>query len=238
MINKKSLENLDAKTIYNRLILLLNDYTQNKSVDEDSINGLKKVIFVFENGFKKYIVEDHDSEIWFWVANLNLKDVCLFLLNNNIEENRYSTDDSALMIASRMGHFDIVKMLVENGCNPNHATDVSCESPLTCAAYSGNEKIFFYLLEHGATLTYKWIDSEISQIGEKAEINSVDLLFYAFKGGNSKICKYLIEHIDNINLIQYSNYLKKDLIKIQRICKEINREDVYEIINKRLKHEL
>ena len=55
MINKNSLENLDSKTIYNHLILLLNDYTQKESVDEDYINGLKKVISVLKMVLKKIL---------------------------------------------------------------------------------------------------------------------------------------------------------------------------------------
>ena len=96
-----------------------------------------------------------------------------------------------MMIAVESGNLEIVRMMVGHGWSPNHATDISHESPLMLAAGAGNEDMFFYLVEHGAKLEYRWRDMEIDMIGEDAVIDIGTLLKAAVDGQSRRIVEYL-----------------------------------------------
>jgi hypothetical protein len=68
----------------------------------------------------------------------------------NVDSGR--TWSGALAAASRGGHFDIVRRLVEAGANVNHGNRWlgSCRGPLKAAEGNGNRRIIQLLLDHGA----------------------------------------------------------------------------------------
>ncbi|GAB1605505.1 receptor-interacting serine/threonine-protein kinase 4-like isoform X1 [Argonauta hians] len=64
-----------------------------------------------------------------------------------------ATDTSGytpLHYASRSGHLEICKLLVENGANVNCTTASGLATPLHRAAYSGHNSVVKFLLEKGA----------------------------------------------------------------------------------------
>lgn len=137
-------------------------------------------------------VEDFDSTVWNIVAEHDLRELCEFLLENDVVCERWSYQPSPMMIAVAAGNREIVMMMVEHGWSPNHATDVDHESPLTLAAKAGNEDLFFYLVGHGATLKQRWRDMEIDMIGEDAVIDIETLLKAAEHGRSKRIVEYLM----------------------------------------------
>ena len=149
------------------------------------------VIVALEDDAWRDRVEDIDSDIWVIVAEHDLRGVCEFLLESGVSSERWSYDPSPMMIAVESGNLEIVKMMVEHGWSPNHATDVYHESPLTLAASSGNEEMFFYLIGHGASLEQSWRDTEIDMIGEEVVIDAATLLAAAERGKSPRIVEYL-----------------------------------------------
>ena len=150
-----------------------------------------EVIEALEDDAWRERVEDVESDIWGIVAEHDLREVCEFLLENGVTGERWSYDPSPMMIAVESGNLEIVKMMVEHGWSPNHATDVYHESPLTLAASSGNEEMFFYLIEHEAMLEQRWRDMEVDVIGEEVVIGVATLLAAAERGKSSRIVEYL-----------------------------------------------
>ena len=120
-----------------------------------------------------------------------MRGVCEFLLESGVTGERWSYDDSPMMIAVESGNLEIVKMMVEHGWSPNHGTDVYHESPLKLAASSGNEEMFFYLIDHGASLEWRWLDMELDMIGEDVVIDAATLLAAAERGKSPRIVEYL-----------------------------------------------
>lgn len=77
--------------------------------------------------------------------------VVLQLLDADPEllESRDYLDDTPLIVAARLGHLEIVKLLVERGAESN-ATGFGAKSALHCAATNGYEEIVAFLLSQGA----------------------------------------------------------------------------------------
>ena len=93
---------------------------------------------------------------------LGYKDVALLLLKHNlvnIEQTatlrlkekftKPAEGATALWSASHAGHFEIVKLLVEEGADVNHTTK-TLSTPLRTACFRGRLDIVQYLVEHGA----------------------------------------------------------------------------------------
>jgi ankyrin repeat protein len=61
----------------------------------------------------------------------------------------YADGMAPLLYASKLGNFEIVKLLVEHGANPNIRT-ANGDTALSIARKNNNDTIYNYLLEHGA----------------------------------------------------------------------------------------
>lgn len=72
------------------------------------------------------------------------------MINEGRDINATYYDISALMIASYGGHFDIVKLLVEAGCDVNYKDRCLCNSALKLSMKNGHTEIAKYLKKHGA----------------------------------------------------------------------------------------
>ena len=178
------------------------DYLRNlrasaeSEVDENGIDtdDLDYLVGLFENGFDPLSIEDdYDMRAWYDAVEYGLTVLTDFLLAREIEAARWSYEDSPMMLACRRGDCGLVRKMLEQGWNPNHTTDVDHETPLTCAAESGSEELFFLLLEHGAELDYVGYDHELTTdpAGERFEITPEVLLDHAKKGKNERICRWL-----------------------------------------------
>ena len=156
-----------------------------------SVAEIEEVIAALKDDAWRERIEDIDSNVWNIIAEHDLREVCEFLLENQVAGERWSQEPSPMMIAVESGNLEIVRMMVGHGWSPNHATDISHESPLMLAADAGNEDMFFYLVEHGAKLEHRWRDMEIDMIGEDAVIDIGTLLKAAVDGRSRRIVEYL-----------------------------------------------
>lgn len=91
-----------------------------------------------------------------YAAATNDTDKILELIENQIDFNQVAPVDQEslgfpLIIAAHFGHFELVKLMVENGADVNVVTSENI-SALNYAAESGGYSIVKYLLEHGAIL--------------------------------------------------------------------------------------
>lgn len=161
-----------------------------------TLQELEEVENVFNDGFHPDLVEDYESCVWQIAAKFDLRNVIAFLLKRNVGNWRWTTEDSAMMEAVRAGNCQIVQMMLEHGWDPNHATDVVHESPLTYAAEIGREDIFFLLIDHGAKLEYQWNDDELYD--EEACIDVSMLIEKAEIGRNERILDFLRNVKDNV----------------------------------------
>lgn len=65
-------------------------------------------------------------------------------------------DETALFLAARAGHIDIVKELVAHGADINHKAWTGA-TPLSEAFFGRNEEILKFLEEHGAIYDYEFM---------------------------------------------------------------------------------
>ena len=84
----------------------------------------------------------------------------------------------SLWCASCWGHYDIVKLLVDNGASIDNPTD-SGSTPLRPACYDGRPDIVQYLVEHGADVN-------------KSNIYGSTCLMNLTDSGNYKMIQYLL----------------------------------------------
>jgi hypothetical protein len=88
---------------------------------------------------------------------------------------------SALVAASRNGHLDVVKYLVEHGANVNDQNNELKKSPLLAAAWSRHLDVAEYLLSKGASINAQ-AHNGFTPLNDAASI------------GDFQIVKFLVEH--------------------------------------------
>jgi ankyrin repeat protein len=84
---------------------------------------------------------------------------------------------------------DVIKQLLDDGADINHADDKSCTA-LIYAARNGHESIVRLLLERGAS---------VDQAEEDAERNGWTALVHAAQNGFESIVRLLIDHNADVN---------------------------------------
>ncbi len=172
---------------------------RNDALDGKPRNGLPLeeldyLIGLFENGFDPMtVLNDHETRAWYDIIEYDIALLAKFFFSRDIGYVRWSYNDSPMMLACRLGKVDIVKTMLYHGWNPNHATDIDHESPLTCAAENGAKELFFMLLNYGAVLNFVGYDHELvtDPEGEQFNITPNDLLKYAKLGKCEDICQFL-----------------------------------------------
>lgn len=92
---------------------------------------------------------------------------------------------TALTHAARLGHTDIMRLLIKNGADVNAVDDTSW-SPLLRTAMKGHADAAQLLLEHGADITHK-------------DNNGWTALHWAAQSDSSRIMKMLIEKGADLN---------------------------------------
>ena len=94
--------------------------------------------------------------------------------------------NNQLIEASKRGELDMVKKLIQEGTNVNHADNNNGYTPLIFASLSEHLEIVKYLAEHGANV------NQADNIGTTP-------LIWASRAGHLEIVKYLVEHGANVN---------------------------------------
>lgn len=94
---------------------------------------------------------------------------------------------SALLAASRNGHFEVVKYLVEHGAEVDGRDNFRDKTALLAAAFDGHYDIVKYLHEHGASINVQ-------------AVNGWTPLHDAAYIGNFEIVKYLVDEGADLSL--------------------------------------
>ena len=122
-------------------------------------------------------------------------------------------------LASKGGHRDIVKLLLENAADTNSALDGI--SPLRLAAQYGHDEVVSCLLQHGADVNmphkgglsplavaaingYPAITRQLMEAGSNAngkDFAGATPLFHAVKNGQKDVCGILLEHGADTNIL-------------------------------------
>ena len=101
-------------------------------------------------------------------------------------EGRVVEDCTALWIAAAKGHFDVVRLLIEQSAEVDSRTSVG-STPLRAAAFCGHLDIVRCLVENGA------------DVNARNNFNSTPLMITCYKG-HPNVASYLVKHGANINL--------------------------------------
>ena len=155
-------------SIVNRIL------NQNEDV-EILINYLMNHVDKQGDSFLMYAVQGAQITL---VKDLIDKGINVHLLNKSSE--------SALIVAVKLGYFDIVALLIEQGAAVNFREGYCRESPLMFAAQSDNDSLVQLLLDKGAEVNYS------------DEQNNTPLLC-AVIAGKVKNVKLLLERGANIH---------------------------------------
>ena len=95
-------------------------------------------------------------------------------------------DCTALWVAAAKGHFDVVRLLIEQNADVDGRTSTN-STPLRAAAFDGRLDIVRYLVENGA------------DVNARNDFNSTPLMVTCYKG-HPNVATYLVKHGANINL--------------------------------------
>ena len=95
-------------------------------------------------------------------------------------------DCTALWVAACNGHFDVVRLLIEQSAEVDSGTSIN-STPLRAAAFMGHLDIVRCLVENGA------------DVNAPTNFNSTPLMITCYKG-HPNIASYLVKHGANINL--------------------------------------
>ena len=93
---------------------------------------------------------------------------------------------TALWIAAAKGHFDVVRLLIEQNAEVDSRTSTN-STPLRAAAFIGHLDIVRCLVENGA------------DVNARNNFNSTPLMITCYKG-HPNVASYLVKHGANINL--------------------------------------
>lgn len=122
---------------------------------------------------------DFTRGIWTAALNGSCDDVknCLNKKQTSVDS-ADSSGYTALHYASRSGHLDVCRLLLDHNANPNVQTRSGAVTPLHRAAYCGHSKIVQLLLQHGADPVLADVDGKlpIHKAAEKGHSEIVKLL--------------------------------------------------------------
>ena len=118
-----------------------------------------------------------------YAAFCGMHDVAKFLVvehSQDVNARGFDEKETPLHVASRRGHVDVARLLLEHGADVNARDNVEF-SPLLLASREGYAKLARILLEHGA-------DAEARDDDKRTP------LFLAVEGGHVEVARILLEH--------------------------------------------
>ena len=102
------------------------------------------------------------------------------------DDGEVKEDCTALWVAAAKGHFDVVRLLIEQNADVDGRTSGN-STPLRAAAFDGHLDIVRYLVENRA------------DVNARNNFNSTPLMVTCYKG-HPNVATYLVKHGANINL--------------------------------------
>ena len=102
------------------------------------------------------------------------------------DDGEVKEDCTALWVAAAKGHFDVVRLLIEQNADVDGRTSTN-STPLRAAAFDGRLDIVRYLVENRA------------DVNARNDFNSTPLMVTCYKG-HPNVATYLVKHGANINL--------------------------------------
>ena len=155
------------------------------------------------NGF--ILPEDHTGNGWSLLhlaAVQGYATVVRNLLENGHQVDKLDLEEkiTPLISASRKGHEDIVRILLEHGADTN-AQGKQGQSALLVASLRGHERIVRILLENGADID---IRTSIKNTPLGMQVGGYTPLISASREGHEDIVRILLEHGADRNIISYS----------------------------------
>ena len=102
------------------------------------------------------------------------------------DDGKVKEDCTALWVAAANGHFDVVRLLIEQNADVDGRTSRN-STPLRAAAFDGHLDIVRCLVENGA------------DVNARTNFNSTPLMITCYKG-HPNVASYLVKHGANINL--------------------------------------
>ena len=102
------------------------------------------------------------------------------------DDGEVKEDCTALWVAAAKGHFDVVRLLIEQNADVDGRTSTN-STPLRVAAFDGRLDIVRYLVENRA------------DVNARNDFNSTPLMVTCYKG-HPNVATYLVKHGANINL--------------------------------------
>uniref|UniRef100_A0A0N4ZXR3 ANK_REP_REGION domain-containing protein n=1 Tax=Parastrongyloides trichosuri TaxID=131310 RepID=A0A0N4ZXR3_PARTI len=170
-------------------------------IHEKDEDGFTALLNASQNGYSKIVrlllekgafVDETDGYGWtplFWSVYNNHVDCLLELIPFKPRVNLVEADDNLtpLIIASARGYTECVRVLLENGANPN-ACDKFGSTPLIWACRKGYHEIVEYLVNYSATI------DNIGMYGRTA-------LMLAVKGNYLKTVNILLSREPKVNVV-------------------------------------
>nr|XP_033338849.1 ankyrin repeat domain-containing protein 39 [Megalopta genalis]XP_033338850.1 ankyrin repeat domain-containing protein 39 [Megalopta genalis] len=167
---------------------------------------------------QSFVEMEFERGIWY-AAQYNELDRVKALMNKGVSANVVdSAGYTALHYAARNGHYEVCKMLLENGAAVNAQTPCGHAAALHRAAMQGHIDIVKLLLKFGANANLKDIDGYTA-------------LHKALAAGSVSVSKFLIMYTD-LTLMTNNQLSVEQLAKekcpdiVQFLSKYINTENV------------
>jgi ankyrin repeat protein len=152
----------------------------------------------------------------------------LILQNNNTIHSKNLYGDTILLWASREGHLELVRLILENGGDINFQNEVTGETALINSSKAGHFEIVKFLIKNGANINAK--DNKgntallcgctkghldiVKMIREYASSDSKemnDCLIFASYSGNKELINFLINSY-NVNINAFEEHGKTALM--------------------------
>lgn len=142
------------------------------------------------------------GDVWNAIARRLLFDMAHYLLGNGInQESQMCVEYDPIMEAVDANSIPMVALLLDHGWDLDHVVNVDGLNAVQLAAWNGNAKMFFFLMNHGAKLEQHYRDYELTTDpeGEPYDITPKDVLRYANKGGSQPIIQYILDYMNRQN---------------------------------------
>ena len=180
---------------------LSDEHKMEKAIKKGNVEAVKKYV---KKGADVNFINRHEETALMCAISIHNFEIIKILLNNKADVNKtgyhkitplhHLCDSSNDQVSGndKWDDFEVAKLLLEHGANPNAVCDWPNKTPLLIAAEQGNEEIVDLLLAHGADINQRGIWTP-GQSGNTA-------LHYAAWKGNMKLAVFLLNKGADVNI--------------------------------------